>query len=267
MKKVKLIIIAVFLLLVCGSVSVQAAEYKTVTTKMKKNGSYYVWIDGQRSMHVRKASAKKDLTVIKKCTGAVTNGSVIYYIRKYQDGARLYKYSISSKKGRYIAYLKGVRGIEGAYQNRVVLYAEPSNSGYGVLYVYDLNTRKMKKISRLFNECTGNYKQYFVLGESGGAITSAPIGIYNAKTHKLKTIAKKSWYMVQNGNQIYYAGEVGSTSNYTVRKVKIYRYTMTTGKTKAMTKTLTVSVLENNKLTKSQFIYCGKDGKKHKIRF
>lgn len=266
MKKFKLAIITVFLLLVCGGVSVQAAEYKKVTSKKEKTGYYYTWIDKQQSMHIRKVSAKKDLAVIKQCKGAVTNGSMIYYIRKYQDGVRLSRYSLSGKKGQNIAYLKGVRSIAGAYQNRIVLYAEPSGP-YGAVYVYDLNTRKMKRISGYSMNCTGNYRQYFILEGFSGAITETPVGVYNAKTNKVKTLTKKSWYMVQNGNQVYYAKEVGSTSNYTVRKLRIYRYTLTTGKTKAMTKTLTVSVLGNNKLKKNQFTYCGKDGKKHTVRF
>ena len=42
--------------------------------------------------------------------------------------------------------------------------------------------------------------------------------------------------MVQNGKQIYYAKEVGSTPAYIIKKLKIYRYTMTTGKNQSFVK-------------------------------
>lgn len=233
MRKLKGFIIAAFLLAVCAGISSQAAGYKTVTGDMKKNGSYYMWIDGQRCLHIRRPSKKRDLAAVTGCDGGISNGKMIYYIRKSGRGAWVCKYSISSKTGETIDFMKGVTGIIGVYGNRLILNAE--NGIIGMLYAYDMNTGKMKRISYSC-ECAGMYKQYFVFEGLTGAVNPVQVGVYNAKTNTVKTLTKKSWYMIQNGKQIYYAKEVGSTSSYVVRKLKIYRYTMTTGKSKALSR-------------------------------
>lgn len=267
MKKRRLLAIAVVLLALCMGVPAGAAGYEKITHNKKKIGSYYMWIDGGSRLHIRKTSARRDLDSMSGCKGGISDGRTVYYYKKYGSRQLVYKYSLSAKKGKKLASLQGVSGIEGAYQNRLILAAAlPRDGVYDTLYAYDMNTGKMKRISYSC-QCAGTYRQYFVFEGTTGAICPVHVGVYNAKTNKSKTLTEKSWYTAQHGKQLYYAKEVGSTSSFYIRKLKIYRYTMTTGKKKAMSKTLTVSIAKNNRLTNNKFTYYGKDGKKRTLRF
>ncbi len=243
-------------------------EYRPVTGKIEKRGTYYMWIDGNRCLHIRENSGQTDLVTLTGCDGGISNGKTVYYIRKSGNGASIVQYSISAKTEKPVAFLRGVSQIVGAYKNRLILSAAYSekDSGMDTMYSYNMNTGKMKRISYTC-ECTGAYKHYFIFKGMTGGINSVQMGVYNAKTNKVKTLTENSWYMVQNGKQIYYVKEVGSTPAYIIKKLKIYRYTMTTGKTKALSKTVTVSVTRGNQLTKNKFTYYDENGKKHTLRF
>lgn len=264
MKKRGILVAMMLLLVLCVGIPVHAAEYKTVTSNAQKNRSYYMWVDGGRCLHIRKSSGE-EVATIAGCSSGVSNGKTIYYINRSGNGATVYKYSILAGTRKYIAYLRGVNRIVGAYNNRLILEASPDGT-MDTLYAYNMNTGKMKKISYTC-ECVGAYKKYFVFRGITGAITPVQIGVYNAKINKVKALAEKSWYMLQKGKQIYYAKEIGSTDSYFVRKLKLYRYTVTTGKSKPLSKTITVSISDKNRLTKSKFVYYDGDGDKHIIKF
>lgn len=268
MRKFGISVLALFLLVLCAGVPAQAAGYRRVTGDVEKNGAYHMWIDGQRRLHIRNRSGQEEFVTVDGCDGAVSDGKLVYYIRRSGSGSFVFRYSISAQSEETIAFLDGVSGIAGAYKNRLILDAalDWKDGAIGTLYSYNMNTGKMKRISSSC-EYVGAYKRYFAFQGSTGAITSVKTGVYNAKTNKTKILAKKTWYTVQKGRQIYYLKEVGRTSSYTDRKLQVYRYTMTTGKSKALTNPLMVSVTGKSRLTGSKFIYRDENGKKRTIRF
>lgn len=255
------------LIVMCGSSSVQAAQYKKVTKNKTKIGSYYMWIDKQSVLHISKSRTQNGKTLYTECVGAVSDGKEIYAVeRSYLGGGELYRYSIQDGIGRTLAYLKGLTDIEGVYQNKLIFSGERSgNTVYEDLYTYDINTWKIKKI-RSASECIGVYNQYFLFQSITGAMTEGALGVYNARTGKTKILTDKSWTVRHHGKYIYYLQDMGKSSNYVQRRVKLYRYTLTTGRKKALSKTLPVSVLDLT-LTSNKFIYYDHDGRKHTLRF
>ncbi len=267
MRKLRTLVV-VFLLVLTAGIPVHAVGFQKITGTAKKSGLYNMWIDKNSRLHIRKPSAKKDLASIVRCNGGVSDGKTIYYWNGNRNRMSIFQYSILSRSRKRIAHFRGIHQITGAYKKRLILEGcLPSESTtMDSLYVYDTKTGKIKRI-RQSCECAGIYNQFFVFKGTTGAISSTRLGVYNAETNKSKILTDKCWYMVQNGSQIYFANEVSNTSSYVVRKLKIYRYSMMTGKKKGVSKTVTVSVLENNHLSKGKFTYFDENGIKRTLRF
>lgn len=242
-----------------------ASGYRPVTNKREKRGSYHMWIDTKRCLHIRKGSSGKDTAKIKNCDGAVSNGKTIYYVTKMGNIQKVTKYSVGSGAKEVIMHFKDVDRIVGAYKNRLIF---ETIDPYPLLYIYDMNSDELNQ-TRYYGEYINTYKNYIIYKGTTGAVNSVNVGIYNEKTNKGKNITEGCWHFVQDDKYLYYTEELGviSTKFGLCYKVRVCRYTMTTGKKEVLSQPVIFAPYKKDEFTNRKFTYYDHHHIEHTIHF
>ena len=265
MKKKRGMWILVMMLLLLGtfSVTANAASYQKVTYEKTKIGNYYFWLQSD-TLYFGKSKSSGKAKKLHYSSSAVTNGKTIYYAQRASGGVWVEKYNIKDSRIQSVAFLDDMDEICGLYGRKIFLGGTEKYSITYNLYSYDMDTWKVKKIA---GNVRGRacYGRYLVGVPQVGAVVDVPLYVYDAKKGKLKTVEKSIWSYAVKGKTVYYVKKVSGWWASGNLKVKAYKYNLTTGKKKALTKT--IQCRDIPRITAKSMTYYDKNGKKRQIKF
>ena len=253
--------IAIFGLLGLLSVTVSAASYQRVSYEKTKIGSYYFWLKSGK-LYFGKTKSSSKAKKLYGCDSAVTNGKIIYYAERGNGGIQVEKYTIKEKRNEDVTFLSEMDEICGIYGRTIYVNGLQNDTFPINLYSYNMDTWHLKKAA---SNARGRacYGRYIVCTPQVGAIVDVHLYVYDAKRRKCKTIEKSIWNHEVKGKYVYYIKHIGG--GYENLKIKAYRYCLTTGKKKALTKTVKAKQIYG--LTSKSMTYYDLKGKKRKIKF
>ncbi len=192
----------------------------------------------------------------------VVDGDTIYFDAYRSEGYDktynyLYSYKISEKKYTLLKELpSGYYGYDVSAKYNGSLYITGWNpSDNNRTYRYTIKSGKLTKITDA--AYVMRYKHYIVLDptKTYGSWNTFPVYMYNSKSGKVKTAAKKCVAYTMKSGKLYMAEMKTSGNVYpgnTQVKYKITRYTIKSGKKKTLKKTVKAYMIR--KIT-SKYIY------------
>lgn len=192
-------------------VEAKAASYRSVFyEEVQQIGDIKIW-----------RSANNEFTIIKKngnvvklnencyAVSGITNGKKMYYtarMGKHGAEVKIYEYIINSGKKKFINTFIDVF-LQGYYNNKLYL----SNSKK--VFSYNIKTKQIKYIDIDAHQIKKfqNNKIYFATGTD----SLRRLAIYNVQTRKVKTVADRVSYVIDehsNPNRIYFIQAIKNIS-------------------------------------------------------
>ena len=247
-RKIQKMFLIVFMMLIfcIPAVRAEAASNRSLCVApsfvgKEKIGKWYFeqkFENGSWKLRFGKTKSAKGKVIIADYSGAVTDGTDVYYGvhrgSRYGKGSKLdiYKYHLSSGKRKKVLTIPYALSLEGVY-NHLYYVNVWGEYGWGASYVYNPRTKKLKKIEDSI--IRGSYGKYMIISTAGDTLSAKPLLAYNAGTKKIKTISEgihpDACYIT--GHYVYY---IEQKYNQKEQKeyLKFYRYDITSGTRKAL---------------------------------
>lgn len=270
MKKWRILVAAVLTCLFFSllTVNAEAASYKKITGQPQKIGSYYMWSDRFGYLKISKTKNGSGKLITSDYPSAISNGTNMYIGNWESDGLAIFKYNIASESWKRIGYVQHGESIAGYYNGKLFIERHATYDRYECdytwihTYAYTLKNGKLKRVMKGIGAGASNGK-YIVGMPNSGAVMELPLKVYNAKSGKVKTITKKALAYRLYGNHVYYVQANQSVNmGWTAR---LYRYTLTTGKKKTLSKSFKTTAIHD--ITKQYVEYADMSSILRKIKY
>ena len=241
------------------SLPVFAAGYKTVHTNTSweaetrtVGGTVFSssYSGGTFTLYATRGGVTKRISSVYDGGAVISDGKTVYFTAKVSGKYMLYKASAAKGNAKKVGKLAssshyGVT-LSGLYKN-IIYYV--MDSPEGSFYRFSLKSKKAKKIGTSGTTVTNAEQngKYFVLSDGTGAGYSY-LGVYNAAKGKFRKIANLpkepvNWHVTKK--YVYFAEVINGHSYNPPYRVRIRRYTFSSGKTKTLVKSLKVKYVNS----------------------